>query len=637
MKEALTRSIMEWRRRRSARRARERVRRDHRRRAQERDERASHGGVRFIVRVGGPDRVGERFREDWRGGRVDRRASDDDEDSRHVPAVPALAAAASNNVIVQGIIRDKGGFDVLMSLVSATRTPEELRHKSLWVLGMCVRTHAPSREDFFAADGAAASVCRSFIETRAEKRVRAPSRFSVISYTSRAFRTRYSRTKTRRKSARRRRRRRARRLLLRRRGGKVPRGSSRVPRARARGDARDDHDARERFHRRRRSSRRRGEERGRPAAADIATRARAKMKRENPATRATSFLSASRRGRRVFLLARSFVTAPHTRAHPRIRRLSKSKSTSRARRSVRNALENPNLRVARERAGETSPPPPTHHDSKTYANVAITSLLNSRATLSRDRSDAIARPDDGFRARPTVRASTGVLGPLDAVRHGQQSRGHRQERIHSLASAQTLRRVLKERRLLIRVPRARVEARRRPTTQRRRLDAGEIEVTRSSPVMALHVMRNPASSSSESTSPRQSVFLFPPHDTTRLDPSVVTSSCRHHASSRSRARYDRAIRIRCVRRDAWSTSDPVAVAFVRSFVRSFVRRRTVRSIARPRVRARGPRERSRREILVVVARVSIVVVVVVVVRSRAPARARVCVFVCTVCVEGRSV
>lgn len=78
---------------------------------------------------------------------------DDDEDVAGA-AASALAAAASNNVIVQGIIREKGGFDVLMSLVSATRTPEELRHKSLWVLGMCVRTHTPSREDFFAADGA---------------------------------------------------------------------------------------------------------------------------------------------------------------------------------------------------------------------------------------------------------------------------------------------------------------------------------------------------------------------------------------------------------------------------------------------------------------------------------------------------
>lgn len=94
---------------------------------------------------------------------------DDDEDVAGA-AASALAAAASNNVIVQGIIRDKGGFDVLMSLVSATRTPEELRHKSLWVLGMCVRTHAPSREDFFAADGA--RVLAEVLSRRAPKKTR---------------------------------------------------------------------------------------------------------------------------------------------------------------------------------------------------------------------------------------------------------------------------------------------------------------------------------------------------------------------------------------------------------------------------------------------------------------------------------
>ena len=71
---------------------------------------------------------------------------------------------------MQGIIRDKGGFDVLMSLVSATRTPEELRHKSLWVLGMCVRTHTPSREDFFAADGA--RVLAEVLSRRAPKKTR---------------------------------------------------------------------------------------------------------------------------------------------------------------------------------------------------------------------------------------------------------------------------------------------------------------------------------------------------------------------------------------------------------------------------------------------------------------------------------
>jgi hsp70-interacting protein len=94
---------------------------------------------------------------------------DDDEDVAGA-AASALAAAASNNVIVQGIIREKGGFDVLMSLVSATRTPEELRHKSLWVLGMCVRTHAPSREDFFAADGA--RVLGEVLSRRAPKKTR---------------------------------------------------------------------------------------------------------------------------------------------------------------------------------------------------------------------------------------------------------------------------------------------------------------------------------------------------------------------------------------------------------------------------------------------------------------------------------
>ena len=75
------------------------------------------------------------------------------------------------------------------------------------------------------------------------------------------------------------------------------------------------------------------------------------------------------------------------------------------------------------------------------------------------------------------------------------------------------------------------------------------------------------------------------------------------------------------------TSDPVAVAVVRSFVRS-----THRPVDRATARSRtGVPASDRVERFVVVARVSIGVVVVVRSRARARARARVCVCVC-VCV-----
>ncbi len=83
------------------------------------------------------------------------------------------------------------------------------------------------------------------------------------------------------------------------------------------------------------------------------------------------------------------------------------------------------------------------------------------------------------------------------------------------------------------------------------------------------------------------------------------------------------------------TSDPVAVAVVRSFGRSFVRS-THRPVDRATARSRtGVPASDRVERFVVVARVSIGVVVVVVVRSRARARsrARVGVFVYYVCRE----
>jgi hypothetical protein len=78
---------------------------------------------------------------------------DEDEDVASA-AASALAAAASNNVVVQGIIHERRGFDALLELVSSPATPAEVRHKSLWVLGMCARTHEASRADFFAAGGA---------------------------------------------------------------------------------------------------------------------------------------------------------------------------------------------------------------------------------------------------------------------------------------------------------------------------------------------------------------------------------------------------------------------------------------------------------------------------------------------------
>ena len=69
-------------------------------------------------------------------------------------AASVLAAAASNNGIVQGIIYDRGGFDVLLELVASSQTPWEVRDKCLWVLGMCARTHEASRVKFFAEGGA---------------------------------------------------------------------------------------------------------------------------------------------------------------------------------------------------------------------------------------------------------------------------------------------------------------------------------------------------------------------------------------------------------------------------------------------------------------------------------------------------
>jgi hypothetical protein len=79
--------------------------------------------------------------------------SDADEDVAS-GAASALAAAASNNGVVQGIIYDKGGVDVLLNLIASLSTPSEVRHRALLVLGMCARTHAESRAKFFAEDGA---------------------------------------------------------------------------------------------------------------------------------------------------------------------------------------------------------------------------------------------------------------------------------------------------------------------------------------------------------------------------------------------------------------------------------------------------------------------------------------------------
>lgn len=81
-------------------------------------------------------------------------ALSDEEEEVASGAASVLAAAASNNGIVQGIIYDRGGFDVLLELVASSETPLEVRDKCLWVLGMCARTHEASRVKFFAAGGA---------------------------------------------------------------------------------------------------------------------------------------------------------------------------------------------------------------------------------------------------------------------------------------------------------------------------------------------------------------------------------------------------------------------------------------------------------------------------------------------------
>ena len=82
------------------------------------------------------------------------RALSDEEEEVASGAASVLAAAASNNGIVQGIIYDRGGFDVLLELVASSQTPWEVRDKCLWVLGMCARTHEASRVKFFAEGGA---------------------------------------------------------------------------------------------------------------------------------------------------------------------------------------------------------------------------------------------------------------------------------------------------------------------------------------------------------------------------------------------------------------------------------------------------------------------------------------------------
>jgi hsp70-interacting protein len=81
-------------------------------------------------------------------------ALSDEEEEVASGAASVLAAAASNNGIVQGIIYDRGGFDVLLELVASSQTPLEVRDKCLWVLGMCARTHEASRVKFFAEGGA---------------------------------------------------------------------------------------------------------------------------------------------------------------------------------------------------------------------------------------------------------------------------------------------------------------------------------------------------------------------------------------------------------------------------------------------------------------------------------------------------
>ena len=81
-------------------------------------------------------------------------ALSDEEERVASGAASVLATAASNNGIVQGIIYDRGGFDVLLALVASSETPSEVRDKCLWVLGMCARTHEASRVKFFAEGGA---------------------------------------------------------------------------------------------------------------------------------------------------------------------------------------------------------------------------------------------------------------------------------------------------------------------------------------------------------------------------------------------------------------------------------------------------------------------------------------------------
>jgi hypothetical protein len=56
--------------------------------------------------------------------------------------------------------------------VSTPETPAEVRHKSLWVLGMCARTHEPSRADFFASGGAAVLADILSAKTPAKTRTR---------------------------------------------------------------------------------------------------------------------------------------------------------------------------------------------------------------------------------------------------------------------------------------------------------------------------------------------------------------------------------------------------------------------------------------------------------------------------------
>lgn len=265
--------------------------------------------------------------------------------------------------------------------------------------------------------------------------------------------------------------------------------------------------------------------------------------------------------------------------------------------------------------------------------------------MYRVRLDAIARTDNRFLLRTDGDRKLGVLGPLHAVRHGQQTRRHGQERVHSLASAQTLRRVLKERRLLIRIPRLRIDAVDVPRS-RRRFDVREIKVDALVAVLGLGDEGNPTQTTNNdarahtlssvtrafsrhfalsyrpprarlapsalspvarvsrsrshpplpfprppTTDPRAAPTPrphahdpFPPHP----PPDTVAPKSRDYPRSRE-IRYDRSIAPdRLVR-------TPVDVASRRAFAHGRIISRTVSSIAPSRARARArPRTRAKR-------------------------------------------